>query len=107
MESNNFEYSASMADMQYEIESSEPKDGGQYTCIVSNEYGVSNESVQIDIMPTPLVVSIPDAQYIGTEKQSQLKIPCSILVSIKFRPRVKWYFNGAEIVADGNTYEVI
>ncbi|XP_031619928.1 hemicentin-1-like [Contarinia nasturtii] len=96
----------SMTNVQYEIESSEPNAGSQYTCVASNQYGLSNQSIQIEIMPTPLVVTIPDSQYIGTEKQSQFKIPSTIVASSKFTPSVKWYFNGAEIVTDGKTYMI-
>lgn len=98
--------SESMTHVKYMVKSTESDESGQYIIVASNKYGSSNSCFHVEIKTIPLIVSIPESEYIGTEKQSQFEIPCSILSVLKKAPRINWFFDGAKIATAGNVYKV-
>ncbi|XP_055324358.1 hemicentin-1-like [Sitodiplosis mosellana] len=94
--------------VSYEIKSAALEDNGKYTCGATNMYGTSIQIIEIEIKSAPLDVRIPKAEYIGTEYQAEIQIPCTISPESKSSIYTKWKFNEYEIQIgnDGKDYKV-
>lgn len=74
-------------------------------------FGSSSQHIEIIVISAPFDVRIPQDEYIGTELQPEIEIPCIISTESKYPLTTKWYFilNGDEfpIEAAGGFYKVI
>uniref|UniRef100_A0A8C5H961 Contactin-3-like n=1 Tax=Gouania willdenowi TaxID=441366 RepID=A0A8C5H961_GOUWI len=70
-------------------------DGGQYTCVARNQFGISSSSGTLDVKE-PTRITVPPLSVDATVGQS-LVLPCVVSSDFSLSPIFKWFFNGKAI----------
>lgn len=103
---NIFKYSESKIVM-HKIQTTRLSDRGIYTCCVENKYGSFEQYAWYEILPLPLLISIPNGRYIAEENEPEFIIPCIVQSPSKSRQyQIKWFLNDTEILPDNKIYNV-
>lgn len=93
--------------VSFEMAAVQVENSGNYICSASNQFGLVERRVAVNVTSAPLTVVIPQIKYFATEHQAQMEIPCLIYPTWKSDQAViKWFFDDSEIDTTVNIFQV-
>uniref|UniRef100_A0A673CAA7 Contactin 4 n=1 Tax=Sphaeramia orbicularis TaxID=375764 RepID=A0A673CAA7_9TELE len=84
-----------MEDGTLRITNISKSDGGRYTCVARNQFGMSSSSGTL-VVKEPTKIVVPPLSLDATVGQS-LVLPCEVSSDSSLSPVFKWFFNGKPI----------